>query len=104
MTSGRYCGNYNFMLMDLNDTVYGMEGHSLLYIKVSLVYSSFFVPFLETLRFFITINEKIIIKTKILNGCIKYIKIKLQIENLLFTLIFHTILLCYHKKYIKLRK
>ena len=49
-------------------------------------FSSFFVPFLETLRFFITINEKIIIKTKILNGCIKYIKIKLQIENLLFTL------------------
>ena len=103
MTSGRYCGNYNFMLMDLNDTVYGMEGHSLLYIKVSLVYSSFLCLF-ETLRFFITINEKIIIKTKILNGCIKYIKIKLQIENLLFTLIFQTISLYYHKKYMKLRK
>ena len=49
-------------------------------------------------------NEKIIIKTKILNGCIKYIKIKLQIENLLFTLIFQTISLYYHKKYMKLRK
>ena len=51
MTSGRYCGNYDFMLMDLNDTVYGMEGHSLLYIKVSLVYSSFFVLFCKLFSF-----------------------------------------------------
>lgn len=41
------------------------------YISKQVWYIAVFCAFLETLQFFITINEKIIIKSKILNGCIK---------------------------------